>query len=173
GIREIEFYVQTQQLIFGGRNPGLRSPRTLDALAALARSGQIEAAAASEMAEAYRTLRRLEHRVQMLADEQTHRLPDADADRRRIAALAGFASLRGFDAAVGRVLRGVNRRYGELFAGEEALSSRFGSLVFTGVDDDEETMATLRRMGFEQPRMVSHTIRQWHHGHIGATRTER
>ena len=173
GIREIEFYVQTQQLILGGRQRDLRSPRTLDALRALAETGHVREAAAVDMADAYRALRALEHRVQMLADEQTHRLPEADADRRRIAALSGFAALRSFDAAVGRVLRGVNRLYGELFAGEETLSSRFGSLIFTGVDDDEETLETLRRMGFKRGAAVSHAIRHWHHGQIAATRTER
>jgi glutamate-ammonia-ligase adenylyltransferase len=173
GIREIEFYVQTQQLILGGRQRTLRSPRTLDALQALAATGHVREAAAVDMADAYRTLRALEHRVQMLADEQTHRLPEADADRRRVAALSGFAALRSFDAGVGRVLRSVNRRYGELFAGEETLSSRFGSLIFTGVEDDEETLETLRRMGFKRGGAVSQAIRLWHHGHIAATRTER
>jgi glutamate-ammonia-ligase adenylyltransferase len=173
GIREVEFYVQTQQLILGGRQSALRVPSTLAALDALAAAGRITAAAAGDMAGAYRTLRGLEHRVQMLADDQTHRLPEADADRRRVAALAGFATLRAFDASVGRVLRRVNRRYGELFAGEEPLSSRFGSLIFTGVEDDAETLATLRRMGFSQGPAVSATIRGWHHGHIAATRTER
>ncbi len=173
GIREIEFFVQTQQLILGGRQPDLRSPRTLDALAALQAAGRVSAAAAAELAAAYDTLRRLEHRAQMLADEQTHRLPESDADRRRIAALAGFEPLRAFDLSVGRLLRRVNGIYGELFAGEEPLSSRFGSLIFTGVEDDEETLTTLRRMGFTQAPAVSGTIRRWHHGHIAATRTER
>ena len=50
---------------------------------------------------------------------------------------------------------------------------RFGSLVFTGVDDDPETLATLARMGFANAARVSQTIRSWHHGHIPATRTER
>jgi glutamate-ammonia-ligase adenylyltransferase len=173
GIREVEFFVQTQQLILGGRQSSLRSPRTLDALAALGKAGQVEPAAVRELAEAYRQLRRLEHRAQMLADDQTHRLPESDAERRRIAALAGFEPLRSFDAAVGRILKGVNRRYGELFAGEEPLSSRFGSLIFTGVDDDEATLATLNRMGFTEAAAVSGTIRRWHHGRIAATRTER
>ena len=173
GIREIEFYVQTQQLILGGRHLQLRSPRTLDAMAALASAGHISASAADEMCQAYGQLRAIEHRIQMLADEQTHRLPESDADRGRVAALSGYERLRSFDAAVERTLRTVNRRYGELFSGEEALSSRFGSLVFTGVDDDPETLTTLARMGLTRPQAVSQAIRSWHHGHIAATRTER
>src|ERR1700750_2364454 len=109
----------------------------------------------------------------MLAAEQPHRLPDADADRRRVAALSGYDKLRSFDAAITRTLKEVNARYGELFPSEEPLSSRFGSLVFTGVEDDPETLATLKRMGFSNPAQVAATIRGWHHGHIPATATER
>ena len=173
GIREIEFFVQTQQLILGGRHPALRSRRTLDALAALAEAGHVLPAAAAELTVDYRTLRDLEHRVQMIADEQTHRLPTAERDRKRVAALSGASDLRRFDASVVRTLKSVGRRYGELFAGEEPLSSRFGSLVFTGVEDDPETLATLRRMGFDDAHAAAATVRAWHHGHIAATRSER
>jgi glutamate-ammonia-ligase adenylyltransferase len=173
GIREIEFFVQTQQLILGGRHPALRGRRTLEALAALTEAGHVEPAAAADLAAAYQELRALEHRVQMIADEQTHRLPAREADRRRVAALSGQGDLRRFDAAVTRTLKTVNRRYGALFAGEEALSSRFGSLVFTGVEDDPQTLQTLRQMGFSHPQAVSEAVRAWHHGHIAATRTER
>ncbi|PHY22927.1 bifunctional [glutamine synthetase] adenylyltransferase/[glutamine synthetase]-adenylyl-L-tyrosine phosphorylase [Caulobacter sp. BP25] len=173
GIREIEFFVQTQQLILGGRQPDLRSPRTLDALAALAQAGHVTPEDAAWLTQAYKDLRALEHRAQMIADDQTHKLPESDTDRKRVAALWGEGNLRSFDAAVGKILKGVNLRYGRLFAGEEELSSRFGSLVFTGVEDDPETLATLKRMGFSSPERVAATIRSWHHGHIAATRTER
>ncbi|HXQ12073.1 MAG TPA: bifunctional [glutamine synthetase] adenylyltransferase/[glutamine synthetase]-adenylyl-L-tyrosine phosphorylase [Caulobacteraceae bacterium] len=172
GIREIEFFVQTQQLILGGRDPSLRSGRTLDALGALADAGQVSQRAASELADAYRALRALEHRAQMVADEQTHRLPEDAAGRRRIAAMSGAANLRAFDAEVGRLLARVNARYAELFAESEDLSSRFGSLVFTGVENDPETLRTLARMGFSDPPRIASTIRAWHHGHIAATRSE-
>jgi glutamate-ammonia-ligase adenylyltransferase len=173
GIREIEFFVQTQQLILGGRQRDLRSPRTLDALAALSAAGHVDPATAADLTRAYGDLRALEHRVQMLADEQTHKLPANDADRRRVAALWGQGDLTTFDAQVGAMLVRVNQHYGTLFAGEEELSSSFGSLVFTGVDDDPETLATLKRLGFSEPARVSQAIRGWHHGRINATRTER
>lgn len=173
GIREIEFFVQTQQLILGGRQPDLRSPRTLDALQALAAAGHVTPEDAAWLTQAYKDLRALEHRAQMIADDQTHKLPESDVERKKVAALWGEGNLRVFDAAVGKMLKGVNLRYGRLFAGEEALSSRFGSLVFTGVEDDPETLATLKRMGFSSPERVAATIRGWHHGHIAATRTER
>ena len=173
GIREIEFFVQTQQLILGGRDPSLRSARTLDALKALTAVGQVNPNVEADLHADYLQLRSLEHRVQMLHDEQTHTLPEATSERRRVAALAGFADLRKFDAHVAALLGRVNKRYGELFADAEPLSSRFGSLVFTGVDDDPETLATLARMGFSNPAQVSGMIRGWHHGRIAATRTER
>ncbi len=173
GIREIEFFVQTQQLILGGRQPDLRGPRTLDALLALATAGHVTLEDAGWLSKAYQDLRALEHRAQMIADDQTHKLPESDNDRKKVAALWGQDNLRSFDASVGRILKGVNQRYGRLFAGEEELSSRFGSLVFTGVEDDPETLATLKRMGFSSPERVAATIRGWHHGHIAATRTER
>lgn len=173
GIREIEFYVQTQQLILGGRHPELRSPRTLDALRALEAAGHVTTQAADELTQAYRQLRSAEHRIQMLADEQTHRLSESEPERKRVACLSGFDRVRSFDAAIERTLKTVNRRYGELFPDEEQLSSKFGSLIFTGVEDDPETLATLSRMGFSNPAHISQTIRAWHHGHIPATRTER
>ncbi len=151
GIREIEFFVQTQQLILGGRDPSLRSSRTLDALAALAEAGHVSSRAAAELADAYRALRALEHRAQMVADEQTHRLPEDAAGRGRIAALSGAADLAPLRRRGRPPARRVNARYGELFAESEDLSSRFGSLVFTGVEDDPETLRTLTRMGFSRP----------------------
>ena len=173
GIREIEFYVQTQQLILGGRHPELRGRRTLDTLAALTEAGHVEPATAEALNAAYDVLRAVEHRVQMIADEQTHRLPEADGERARVAALFGHDKVKAFDAAITEVLKTVNRRYGELFPDEEPLSSTFGSLIFTGVDDDPATLKTLARMGFDNPLQVSQTIRAWHHGRIPATRTER
>jgi glutamate-ammonia-ligase adenylyltransferase len=173
GIREIEFYVQTLELIHGGRDPRLRERATLEGLRALADAGRVSPEAAGELAQDYRTLRGLEHRAQMVGDDQTHRLPQDDMERRRIAALAGFESLAAFDARVGRLLSRVNARYGELFAEAEPLSAREGSLVFTGVEDDPETLSTLARMGFGDPDRVSREIRGWHHGRIRATRSAR
>lgn len=173
GIREIEFFAQTQQLILGGRDAGLRSPRTVDALAALRDAGHVTAEACAGLTAAYIALRGLEHRVQMLDDEQSHALPADPVRRSMVAALAGEGDLVAFDRGVETLLLGVNRTYGELFEGEEALSSPYGSLVFTGVENDPETLATLERMGFTEPAGVADTIRSWHHGRIPATRSAR
>ncbi len=173
GIREIEFFAQTQQLILGGRDARLRSPRTLDALQALTDAGHVTEEVRLELSQAYVELRGLEHRAQMLEDEQTHRLPVEPERRRAVAALAGEADLALFDAGVEGLLAGVNARYGQLFEGEEDLSSPYGSLVFTGVENDPGTLETLGRMGFSEPATVADAIRSWHHGRIPATRTAR
>ncbi|MCF7223272.1 bifunctional [glutamate--ammonia ligase]-adenylyl-L-tyrosine phosphorylase/[glutamate--ammonia-ligase] adenylyltransferase [Marilutibacter chinensis] len=97
GIREIEFLVQALQLIRGGREPTLRGRELLPTLHALVESRQMDAGAAEALAGAYRFLRRLENRLQMLADAQTHALPDDALARARIATglgYAGWAALR-------------------------------------------------------------------------------
>ena len=90
GIREIEFLVQALQLIRGGREPALRERRLLPALSALVAAGHVEAATGAALRDAYRFLRRLENRLQMLRDAQTHALPGDDEDRARIAAGLGY-----------------------------------------------------------------------------------
>jgi glutamate-ammonia-ligase adenylyltransferase len=172
GIREIEFFVQTQQLVYGGRRPSLRGPRTLDMLEALTRETWISKDAAKDLAEAYGILRTLEHRVQMLNDEQTQKLPKSDED------LASFAHFCGmtrsaFDKHLIRALKKVEHHYARLFEGGPALASGAGSLVFTGVDTDPETRDTLKRLGFKQPDMVAETVRGWHFGRRPAVTTPR
>ncbi|MGN2242986.1 bifunctional [glutamate--ammonia ligase]-adenylyl-L-tyrosine phosphorylase/[glutamate--ammonia-ligase] adenylyltransferase [Frateuria sp. GZRR33] len=85
GIREIEFIVQLEQLIRGGREPSLRVRGLLPALAACEARGHIGAARAKALREAYRCLRRVENRVQMLRDAQTHDLPEDALSRERLA----------------------------------------------------------------------------------------
>src|SRR5690606_23534608 len=85
GIREIEFLDQPLQLIRGGREPELQQPQLLPALAALREAGQVSAETAACLADDYRFLRRLENRLQMLRDEQTHLLPATAIDRDRLA----------------------------------------------------------------------------------------
>ena len=100
GIREIEFTVQLLQLIRAGREPELRSPRLLDALAAAEQLGHYDADTASRLRAAYLFLRRVENRVQMLRDEQTHCLPEDALSRMRIAATLGHADVAGLEQAI-------------------------------------------------------------------------
>src|SRR6478672_8394609 len=96
GIREIEFFAQTQQLIAGGRHPELRVRPTLEALHVLASSNWITSEARDELTAAYLFLRRVEHRLQMLADEQTQTLPDEVEDVERFARFFGYPGREAF-----------------------------------------------------------------------------
>lgn len=91
GIREVEFFTQIHQLIWGGRDTALRAPATLDGLRALAAANIIGANVAERLGASYRALRTLEHRLQMRRDEQTHMVPKLIADRRAVAKLCGAA----------------------------------------------------------------------------------
>ena len=177
GIREIEFFVQTQQLIWGGRVPALRLAGTEATLAALADAGKIDRAAALDLTRAYRFLRRIEHRLQMTNDEQTHTLPDDPAKLRALAVFAGFADTEAFGEVMLATLRTVEGYYAELFEDLPALTAADGAaggnLVFTGGEPDPETLETLQRLGFANPRLCDSTIRGWHHGRYRAMRSAR
>lgn len=171
GIREIEFFAQTQQLIAGGRMPVLRSRSTEETLAELTRAKWIDEETRDELTEAYWFLRDVEHRIQMVRDEQTHLLPETEADLKRIAFMMGFSDTPSFSERLVEVFRTVERRYARLFEQETRLSTETGNLVFTGQNDDPDTLNTLKKMGFERPSDISRVIRTWHYGRYKATQS--
>ncbi len=173
GIREIEFFAQTQQLILGGRHPGLRMPSTQGALDALVAEGRVDAAVGEELKRDYRYLRMLEHRLQMVEDQQTHSVPDSEEGIAHIARFMGHDSAADFAVELTRVLENVQGHYARLFESGPDLVSAEGNLVFTGVEEDPETLKTLAAMGFGEPDHVSAAIRGWHHGRIRAMRSQR
>lgn len=175
GIREIEFFAQTQQLILGGRDPSLRCPATLAALAALTQNGAVKPAAARELTAAYRFLRTLEHRLQMIEDEQTHTIGKTEADVAHIAAFMGFAPAAFAETLLAH-LSTVQGHYARLFERDEtdtAALAPAGNLVFTGVEADPETLKTLTEMGFSDAAHVSGAIMKWHRGAMRATQGAR
>ncbi|CAJ0872462.1 Bifunctional glutamine synthetase adenylyltransferase/adenylyl-removing enzyme [freshwater sediment metagenome] len=171
GIREIEFFTQTQQLITGGRDKRLRGRATLPMLDQLVESGWVEPQARDDLREAYLFLRDVEHRIQMVADEQKHTLPDTREGVENIARMMGFAGYDDFAEALLKRLDIVQGHYARLFENAPELSSTGGNLVFTGDDDDPGTIETLSKMGFADPKMVTATIRGWHFGRYAATRS--
>ncbi len=171
GIREIEFFAQTQQLIAGGRDKTLRVRPTAQALAALAAANWISSKTAQELTETYWFLRAVENRLQMLRDEQTHIMPDTAAAVAEIGRLMGEADLGIFEQRYRAALELVARYYAELFTQGETLGSDEGNLVFTGSDDDPGTLETLTAMGFANPSKAIETVRKWHYGSYAATRT--
>ncbi|PLX39084.1 MAG: bifunctional [glutamate--ammonia ligase]-adenylyl-L-tyrosine phosphorylase/[glutamate--ammonia-ligase] adenylyltransferase [Hyphomicrobiales bacterium] len=173
GIREVEFFVQTQQLIAGGREPDLRGRRTLDMLDMLVTHGWITGEARDELAESYRYLRGIEHRIQMVNDEQTQTLPENEDALMRVARLAGYADYDGFATALKSRLMAVRSHYAELFEAEPELTATLGNLVFTGTEDDPDTIETLASLGFRKPEDVTKAVRAWHFGRYPAVRSAR
>ena len=158
GIREIEFFAQTRQLIMGGRAPELRARGTVDALDALASEGWIEAGVRDGLTAHYNALRGIEHRIQMLEDAQTHTIPKAEDARLMLAGLCGEASLATFD--------------GDLAARLSAVHETCETL-YTEASADETSPGAPGLDCFERPDDAARTLSRWREGGIAATRSER
>jgi glutamate-ammonia-ligase adenylyltransferase len=159
GIREIEFFAQTQQLIAGGRNPLLRDRDTLTTLDKLAKDRWIDAGACEDMKAAYVFLRTVEHRLQMINDEQTQSLPVERADLERFARFLGFRDRDAFAKVLLDHLDKVQRYYSHLF--EKAPGADKPALVFPAEADNRKTMERLTALGFQLPLEASTIVRQW------------
>jgi len=163
GIREIEFFAQVHQLIYGGRDPSLRVPATVDALAALAKAGRIDADIAARLTGHYAVLRRIEHRLQMIEDQQTHCLPLQPAALDAVARLDGHADGAALLAMLEPVTADVAACYDRLVIERAATS---------GLPRDEGELAgALMAAGFEPPEAALRTIAEWRGGKLRALRT--
>jgi len=149
GIREIEFIAQSFQLIRGGREPELRSRATLAVLATLAARRLLEPDVAAELARAYTFLRRLEHRLQYLEDQQTHRLPSSAADRELIARTMGCGDWPAFAAALAAERAAVTRHFENVFAAAGAPNP--AAPVWLGTVDDDAAGRELAAQGYADP----------------------
>ena len=161
GIREVEFFAQIHQLIHGGREPALRTPATLDALAALAAAGRIGAAEAVELATAYRLYRTIEHRLQMVEDKQTHSLPRDAAALGNVAALHGLADGESLIALLRPHVARVGAVYDSLDAERPGGLSQDGDLL----------EASLSAAGFADAAAARARIEGWRAGRMRALRT--
>ena len=117
GIREIEFTVQLLQVVRGGQFPELRTAATLDALQIFQRTGLMSSAVADALAQAYDFLRRVEHRIQYLDDQQTHALPTQEGDLAWVAQAMGFDLSDDFLAELQRHREWVAREFDNLLGG--------------------------------------------------------
>jgi len=172
GIREIEFFAQTQQLIAGGRHPELRGRETVETLAALAAGGWIDAAARDALTAAYYFLRRVEHRLQMMADEQTHTLPADPQALDRFARFLGCKDRDDFAEQLLAHLHRVEQHYVKLFESAPALLARQQHLAFDAPEKERETLDRLAQMGFRQPQEVAAAVGRWRTGQYRALRGE-
>jgi [glutamine synthetase] adenylyltransferase / [glutamine synthetase]-adenylyl-L-tyrosine phosphorylase len=171
GIREIELFVQTQQLIGGGRDLRLRTQATLDMLKILVEKQWIKENIADKMANAYCLFRKVEHRLQMVHDAQTHTLPVAGDEFNLITEFCDFNTPQEFIDTMMHAMRDVNHAYKKLFENYQPLSSAKGSLVFSGIDYHPDTVEQLQKMGFSAPKTAIDIIANWHKGHYKAMRS--
>ncbi|WOE76039.1 bifunctional [glutamine synthetase] adenylyltransferase/[glutamine synthetase]-adenylyl-L-tyrosine phosphorylase [Alterisphingorhabdus coralli] len=174
GIREIEFFAQSQQLVHGGRNPELRSGNTLEALAALATEQIIAGDQAEALSQSYVKLRTIEHRLQMVEDRQTHSLPEDMPALNNVAQLHGLADSEVLIQQLRSVCSMASTHYDDLLV-------RQG--VATGADPDEDEgvslfsdeepvlIAELSDMGFADPKSIAGRLADWRSGKVKALRT--
>jgi glutamate-ammonia-ligase adenylyltransferase len=168
GIREIEFIVQTLSLVWGGQDLSVRIPQTLQALPALARAGHLPAATAASLAAAYEKLRRVEHRLQMVADRQTHELPETEAG---LKSFSVFLNEPDFPKTFPKLLESVHLHFLSFFeegAGEPA-----------EIDPGEHGhppaafAARLEALGFQDIPHIAQRLRDWNSGAMPALRSDR
>ena len=163
GIREVEFFAQTHQLIHGGRNPALRLRGTRAALDALAEAGIVAAEDAALLGDSYDRLRTLEHRLQMIADQQTHSLPTDPAQLEAVARLDGIPSGTALVEELAQISEAVGRRFDNLIA----TYAPTGAVPVTTRPLEQE----LKALGFADPGALATRIESWENGQFRALRS--
>ncbi|MEO0994601.1 MAG: glutamine-synthetase adenylyltransferase, partial [Pseudomonadota bacterium] len=165
GIREIEFFAQTRQLIGGGRDPALRVRGTVEALSVLAHRGWVGSETAEALTEDYRAHRELEHRLQMIEDAQTQTIPTSPEARARVAALSGEPDPAVWERAIADRLGRVHARTEAFFVPTEAGTRPEHPLQIVEGD--------LAALGFERPSDACRIVERWRSGRLAATRSPR
>lgn len=161
GIREIEFLAQALQLIRGGREPELRERRLLPALHALSEAGHLDGATAQRLIAAYRFLRRLENRLQMLADQQTHTLPDDPLLRERIAHGLDFAGWDALYAGLQAHRAVVSEEFGRLLAPKRRAPQASALALYWRALPDNGDPVVLDEAGFADAAAIDSALRDF------------
>lgn len=155
GIREIEFFIQALQLIYAGKHPALRVKGSMTALKRLVEAGLVRESEAITLQVAYTFLRRVEHRIQVVQERQTHNLPVSEAELRALARRSGFATLEEFHATLERHRRAVHTIFHDLFySGETTLRDEIRPEIlwlFDSGSDPDLVMDYLEEQGFKNP----------------------
>lgn len=167
GIREVEFFAQTHQLIHGGRHPSIRLRGTRETLDALAGAGLIAADDAELLGDSYDRLRTIEHRLQMVADQQTHRLPDQMDAIDDVARLDGLADGAALIAELTQITEAVGVRYDQLIEASSPVNGAKSSPAGEGSIEDE-----LARAGFADPQATAARIASWQDGRMRTLRSD-
>ena len=156
GIREIEFIVQSFQVLRGGRAPQLRTKSTLGALPLLVQAQLLEAADAATLGDAYRFLRNVEHRLQMELDLQTHTIPDEAHAQYRLARSLDFKTVAEFAVAQNARTSAVRKIYEAVLTNAAATTPPPTEVRITP--------ATLAQVGFKGPPAALQILEQLRHG---------
>ncbi len=170
GIREIEFIAQSYQLIRGGREPRLRTQQLAQALDYLAGAGVMDSQLVDELRRCYTFLRNVEHRLQMVADQQTHVLPSDEVARLRLAYGMGFDEWTEFESEVRDVMTRVHRRFKATFtwSGREDRDGEQNpaSDLWMGTLDAETEVSVLEDLGYDDPQAVQRLLHQLRGGSL-------
>jgi [glutamine synthetase] adenylyltransferase / [glutamine synthetase]-adenylyl-L-tyrosine phosphorylase len=161
GIREVEFFVQIQQMIHGGRDASVRVPATLDAIDALLAAGRLDESMARELADAYRVLRTIEHRVQMVEDAQTHLLPLEAPALDNVAQLHGL----GDGGQLLELLEPCVERTGAIFDSLAPDERRHLS------NDPDILLKELEEIGFSDTAAAARHVADWRSGKARSLRS--
>ena len=177
GIREIEFLVQTLQMVWAGRDPTLRVKPTLAAMVRLVETGYLEEVARLQLEESYRFLRQVEHRIQMVNDRQTHNLPDQPDEMSRIAFFMDYRDAPTFADDFLHHVDIVRANYRAVFEHVPDLPETEAGgpeLDFRGDDPEPAaTVAALNGLGYHDTKRIVTAVRQWLAGRVRALRSSR
>ena len=172
GIREIEFFVHMHQLAYGGRNRRLRGSRLLPMLETLDREHHIMPRETAALRDAYLLLRRVEHRLQMVNDTQTQKLPESDEGLEHIAFFLGLDSAEELVRRIESVAGEVHDLYRTRFnvpEGERDLTAA----ILEGPDEHPDAVAKLAAAGFTRAPAAIEVLRGWAEGRHASTASER
>ncbi len=162
GIREIEFIVQSLQIVRGGRQSELRSPSLLDALPRLAEQRGFDRESASTLASAYRFLRQVENQIQAAGDKQTHELPESDCDRARLCIAMGFDDWAALMEALDRHRSAVSDQFARVAFRDGAASAtpELGRLteLWNADADAERWQAELEAAGHRSAEQLADLV---------------
>jgi glutamate-ammonia-ligase adenylyltransferase len=161
GIREVEFFVQIQQMIHGGRDTSVRAPATLDAIEALLAADRLDQNVARQLGDAYRILRTVEHRVQMVEDAQTHLLPLSAPALDNVAQLHGLAD----GDALLAMLAPLTESAGAIF---DSLAPDAATRLSSEPDALQEELLSL---GFADPAETARHVGDWRSGKARSLRS--
>ena len=171
GIREIEFFVHMHQLAHGGRNRRLRSAGVLSMLDILEREYHLMPEEARTLRSAYALLRRLEHRLQMVNDNQTQTLPESDDGLEHIAAFMNLASKEELAALLGGVFGDVHALYRARFNVPER-QREVAEAILAGRQGAADAVSAMEAAGFAKPEPAVEILRGWLAGRHASTASE-